>query len=100
MCILLGKGDRLCVVWDTEVKRITSLYVFQGMQKSDLNKYVKVTLFIMKILEEDVSELTSKCFFFSLFYFLNYESMMTHFQETWKNRTKLHIVPLYITIIF
>ena len=83
------------------MEHINTLWVFQGMPKFDLNKYGKVTLFIMKILAKDVSELTSRCFFFLfLFYFLNYESIITHLQETWKNRTKLHIVLLYITIIF
>ena len=38
--------------------------------------------------------------FFLLFYFLNYQSMITHLQETWKIQNKLHIVPLYIAITF
>ena len=54
-------------MWDTEVEHINTLWVFQGMPKFDFNKYGKVTLFIMKILAKDVSELTSKCFFFSFF---------------------------------
>ena len=28
--------------------------------------------------------------------FLNYESMITHLQETWE----IHVVPLYIVLIF
>ena len=39
-------------------------------------------------------------FFLFLFYFLNYESMMTHLPETWKYRAKLHTISLYITVIF
>ena len=34
----------------------------------------------------------------SLFCFLNYESTITHLQETWKIQTKLHIVPLCIML--
>ena len=36
-------------------------------------------------------------FFLSL---LNYETMITHLQETEKYRTKLHIIPLYTVTIF
>ena len=38
-------------------------------------------------------------FFFCLFSFFNYESEITDLQDTWKHRTELHIVPLYITIV-
>lgn len=30
-----------------------------------------------------------------IFIFLNYESMITHFQETWKYRTRFHILQLF-----
>ena len=40
-------------------------------------------------------------FFILIVIFLHYESMITHLQETWKiPKKRLHIVPLYITIIF
>ena len=38
-------------------------------------------------------------FLFSLFYFLNYESVITYFRRLGKYRTNIHIVPLYIAII-
>ena len=38
--------------------------------------------------------------FLKILYFLNCESMTTHLQETWKIQNKIHIVPLYIIIIF
>ena len=35
------------------------------------------------------SKKTGRDIFLFLFYFLNYESMITHFQETWKIRNKV-----------
>ena len=39
-------------------------------------------------------------FHFFLFSFLNFLSMITHLQETWKISTKLHIASPYSTVIF
>ena len=39
-------------------------------------------------------------FFSFFFYFLNYDVIITHLQETQKYRMKLYIVLLYITLIF
>ena len=57
---------------------------------------------ILKKKKQSLGNFRLESVFFSLFYFLNYENMIKKntYRRLGKCRTKLHIVPLYITINF